>query len=291
MNSGSKTTPMPSKYLTVVGHPIAHSKSPDLHRAAYASLGLDFHYDRVDVEQGGLAEFIGGYRPGLSGLSVTMPLKREALAFAHEIDFLARGTDAVNTLVISRDPAGAIDQVSGYNTDVYGIVQSLRDADVGIVRRSAIIGAGATASSALAALAELGAEHVDVFARNVDKAQSLVSVSETFGTTMSIHPLDALAHVDAVDVAISTLPGTESLSLAPLQRAPGAVLLDVAYDPWPSARGVEWDVAGGSTVSGLRMLAHQAVHQVRLFVQGNAEAPLVNEEAMLRAMFEAVGLA
>lgn len=291
MNSGSKTIPMPSKFLTVVGHPIAHSKSPDLHHAAYASLGQDYQYDRVDVEEGGLAGFIESYRPGLSGLSVTMPLKREALAFSDEIDFLARGTDAVNTLVITRDGAGAIEYVSGYNTDVYGIVQSLRDGDVGHVHRAAIVGAGATASSALAALAELGAEHVDVFARNVDKAQSLVGVADVFGTTMRIHSLDALGQVEAVDVAISTLPGTESLSLAELDRVPSAVLLDVAYDPWPSSRAVEWNVAGGSTVSGLRMLAHQAVHQVRLFVQGNAEAPLENEDAMLAAMFEAVGLA
>lgn len=281
---------MPTKHLTVVGHPVGHSKSPALHRAAYQALGLDYSYDCVDVEQGGLVSFIESYRPGLSGLSVTMPLKREALAFADDIDWLARGTEAVNTLVISRDEAGAISHVNGFNTDVYGIAQSLRDADVAHVNHAAIVGAGATASSAVAALAELGVEHIDVFARNIDKAQSLNAVSEYFGTTIAIRSLTDFVQIDPVSVVISTLPGTESLSLAELPREPRAALLDVAYDPWPSARGVEWDVAGGISVSGLRMLGHQAVIQARLYTSGDAGLPLPNEDIIRRAMFEAVGL-
>lgn len=281
---------MPTKYLTVVGYPVGHSKSPALHRAAYQALGLDYSYDRVDVEQGGLVQFIEAYKPGLSGLSVTMPLKREALAFADDIDWLSRGTDAVNTLVITRDDRGSISHVDGFNTDVYGIAQSLRDAEVIHVPHAAIVGAGATASSAVAALAELGVEHVDVFARNVDKAQTLNSVAEFFGTTISIHSLTELADIDPVSVAISTLPGTEALSLASLPREARAALLDVAYDPWPSARGVEWEVAGGISVSGLRMLGHQAVIQARHFTAGDGELPLPDEENIRHAMFEAVGL-
>lgn len=282
---------MPSKYLSVVGHPISHSQSPALHRAAYAALGLDYHYDIVDVEQGGLESFIQRYQPGLSGLSVTMPLKREALAFAHDVDFLGKGTEAVNTLVISRDENGSISHVFGSNTDVYGIAQSLRDVNVGSVAHAAIVGAGATASSAVAALAELGAEHVSVFARNVDKAQSLNSVADVFGVSLSIHLLDSLDGVDEVDVAISTLPGTEALSLRGLPRRAQAALLDVAYDPWPSARGVEWEVDGGVSVSGLRMLGHQAVIQARLFTSGDAANPLPGEQSVREAMFSAVGLA
>lgn len=281
---------MHSKYLTVVGHPVGHSKSPLLHHTAYQAMGLDYSYDCVDVEQGGLVEFIQSYKPGLSGLSVTMPLKREALAFADEIDLLARGTDAVNTLVIDRDGDGEIIHVSGFNTDVFGIAESLRDAEVSHVARAAIVGAGATASSAIAALAELGAEHIDVFARNIDKAQSLNSVAEFFATTIAIHALTELGQVDPVSVAVSTLPGTETLSLAELKREPRAALLDVAYDPWPSARGVEWEVAGGISVSGLRMLGHQAVIQARHFTAGDGAQPLPNEDNVRRSMFEAVGL-
>ena len=281
---------MPTKYLTVVGHPVGHSKSPVLHRTAYQALGHDYSYDCVDVKQGGLVEFISSYTPGLSGLSVTMPLKREALAFADEIDLLARGTEAVNTLVISRDAGGEISHVGGFNTDVYGIAQSLRDAEVSQVTRAAIVGAGATASSAIAALAELGAEHIDVFARNIDKAQSLNAVADFFATTITIRSLAALAEIDAVSVAVSTLPGSEELSLADLAREQRAALLDVAYDPWPSSRGVEWEVAGGISVSGLRMLGHQAVMQVRHFTSGDGSLPLPHEADVRRAMFEAVGL-
>lgn len=281
---------MPTKYLSVVGFPVGHSKSPALHRAAYQALGLDYSYDCVDVEQGGLVQFIESYQPRLSGLSVTMPLKREALAFADDIDWLSRGTEAVNTLVISRDENGTIAHVEGFNTDVYGIAESLRDAEVSLVRHAAIVGAGATAASAVAALAELGAEHIDVFARNVDKAQILNPVAEYFGTNIAIHSLSNLAQIDPVSVAVSTLPGTESLSLAALPREARAALLDVAYDPWPSARGLEWEVSGGISVSGLRMLGHQAVIQARHFTSGDGALPLPNEEEVRRAMFEAVGL-
>ena len=281
---------MPTKHFTVVGHPVGHSKSPTLHRAAYQALGLDYSYDCVDIEQGGLVAFIESYRPGLSGLSVTKPLKREALAFADEIDWLSRGTEAVNTLVITRDDGGDITHIRGFNTDVYGITQSLRDAEVARVNNAAIVGAGATASSAVAALSELGVEHIDVFARNVDKAQSLNSVAEYFATTITIHALEDLSQIDPVSVAISTLPGTEPLSLHNLPREARAALLDVAYDPGPSARGLEWEVSGGISVSGLRMLGHQAVIQARHFTSGDGALPLPNEEEVRRAMFEAVGL-
>lgn len=281
---------MPSKHFTVVGHPVSHSKSPVLHQAAYRVLGLDFSYGCVDVEPGALAGFIESHRPVLNGLSVTMPLKREALAYAADCDWLARGTESVNTLVLIRDEHDVVTHVEGFNTDVYGIMHALRDADVSRAYHAAIVGAGATASSAIAALSELGVEHIDIFARNVDSAQRLQAVADYFATTIGIHPLTDMQRVDPVEVAICTVPGSVSLSLAGLPRENRAVLLDVAYNPSPSSRGAEWEVSGGISVSGLRMLAHQALIQVRLFVEGDGGKPLVREDEVRRAMFEAVGL-
>jgi shikimate dehydrogenase len=93
-----------------------------------------------------------------------------------------------------------------------------------------------------------------------------------------------------VDLAISALPGDADQSLQELHRTPHAVLLDVAYSPWPSRRGTQWASSGGEVVSGLRMLVHQAVMQVRIFVNGSPFEQLSNEESVTEAMFAAVSL-
>lgn len=281
---------MPSKRAGVVGHPVAHSKSPLLHRAAYQALSVDVEYSLNDVEPGGLSAFVSALDETWVGLSVTMPHKVDALALSTKVDLMARLSEAVNTLVFVRSPDGDISSIEGYNTDVEGIVRSLADIDAVTAHHGAVIGSGATASSAIVALAQLGVEHVSVLARNVDRAQLLQSVAHQVGMSFSAHSVEAMNEVDHVEVAVCALPGTVQLSLDSLPRTSGAALLDVAYDPWPSSRGLSWEERGGFAVSGLRMLAHQAVTQVRLFTSGDAELPLPDEDPIRRQMFEAVGL-
>ncbi|MEY4743952.1 MAG: hypothetical protein RIR34_1291, partial [Actinomycetota bacterium] len=100
--------------LSVLGSPIGHSKSPDIHSAAYRVLGLDWDYERNEVRKGGLVSFMEGLTPDWLGLSITMPLKEEAFRFATSVDRAANATKAVNTLV--RNETGW----AGYNTDVFG---------------------------------------------------------------------------------------------------------------------------------------------------------------------------
>ena len=138
--------------------------------------------------------------------------------------------------------------------------------------------------------AELGAEHVSVIARNSQKAFHLEQVGQRAGVNVSVTPLSQIEDVSPVDLAISTLPGDIEQSLHLLSRTPHAALLDVAYSPWPSRRGTEWASSGGEIISGLRMLAHQALIQVRIFVHGNPFEKLPNEESVKRAMFESVSL-
>ena len=274
----------------VIGHPVAHSKSPFIHRAAFEALGLPYTYDLFDIEPGGLESFIDGLSSEWGGFSVTMPHKLDALNRADDIDLVSRVTNAVNTLVLSHDSNGAVSKISGYNTDVYGIVASFADADAPRASHGAVIGSGATSASAIFALAAMGVEHISILARNIDKAQDLLSVASDVGVAFSAHSLDDMYQIDPVNVAVCALPGTVELSLGALPREAGAVMMDVAYEPWPSARGLEWEAAGGFAISGLRMLAHQAVIQDRLFINGDAAVPLANEEAVTRLMFESIGL-
>lgn len=275
--------------LAVVGHPIAHSLSPALHSAAYETLGLPWKYVGVDVQPGQLSEFINSTDNSLRGLSVTMPHKVSALELSDSIDLIAERTHSVNTLHFTHSVDGAR-TITGYNTDVAGIVNAFADSGVVSAKHVAVIGGGATASSAVVAAAELGAEHISVVVRTPEKAFYLEQVGQQVGVNVTVHPIDSMDTLSPVDVAISTLPGNVELSLSSLARTARATLLDVAYNPWPSTRGVEWSQAGGEVVSGLRMLTHQALIQVRIFLTGSPFEELVHESDVKAAMFGAVGL-
>ena len=272
----------------VLGHPIAHSLSPALHRAAYAYLGeANLEYDRRDTLPDDLPEIMRGVRnpagteeaPYIAGLSVTMPLKTAVIQYCDELSETARVTGAVNTVY----PRG--ERVLGDNTDVIGIVNALRHAGLEPAPERdepAVIGGGATAISALTALHALGYRRVSVYARSLHKLGDLQAVAERLGVQLSTV---ALAEFPAEQKArrhnpvISTLPARAADDWAPQLADPvgasdpaGAsetadrpVLLDVAYNPWPSVLASAWEANGGTVVSGLEMLLYQAVEQVLLF--------------------------
>lgn len=261
--------------LAVWGDPIEHSKSPDLHAAAYRELGLDWKYGRARVTAEGFRSALSDLDRTWRGLSLTMPLKEEAFRAVPTRDAHARLTGAVNTLLLGEN-------VTGYNTDVGGIIDALSEADVDRVTRVRILGAGATAASALVAAAELGAARVDVRARRPSRAAALVTLGERLGLTVDARPLDGAA--DAVDLTIATLPSGTALPLeiADSLAADGGVLFDAAYAPWPSALANAW--GDGHVVSGLGMLLHQAVRQIRVFRHGDPLVPLPDEAAVVAAM-------
>ena len=280
------------RHLGVVGHPIAHSLSPALHQAAYDILGLPWSYEAIDIEPGGLTGFVTARDSSWVGLSVTMPHKAEALEIADSVDPIGRSTASVNTLIFSWDDQGRR-LISGYNTDVMGIVLALGDAGVDRAREVAIIGGGATAASALVAASQLGADRVNILVRNLPHAANLVELGSALGLVVAIKDIADISTTPPVDLVISTLPGDVATSLQALPRVSRAALLDVAYSPWPSIRGTDWGAqtaSGGIVVSGLAMLAHQALIQVRLFTSGDAATPIPQEASVRQAMFAAVGL-
>lgn len=253
----------------VLGSPIAHSKSPALHRAAYRGLGLDrWSYDAIDVAEAGLAPFVAALGPEWAGLSLTMPLKQAVIPLLDWLDPPAMATSSVNTVVLPGAPTFD-GTVRGYNTDVAGIVAAVAPhLPGGFAPASvAILGAGATARSAAAAAVDLGAESVLVMARRTAAAQEVAEVAEALGSvaTRALGTSDAAAvraGVAGADVVISTLPASAAEFLSELRLAGGAgVLLDVVYAPWPTRLAGAWD---GPVVPGSEMLLLQAAEQVRL---------------------------
>lgn len=266
---------MTAHRLAVWGDPIAHSRSPQLHAAAYEILGLDWEYSRRQVSQGEFDAALAGLDDSWRGLSLTMPLKDRAWHAADSLDEHAELTGAVNTLLVGKT-------VRGFNTDVGGIVDALGDEGLTRVDGVRILGAGATAASALVAASEMGAARIDVRARRPERAAALVALGKRLDVEVSTAEFDAAAA--PVDLTIAALPGGASLDPDAVERmsAAGGTLFDVAYSPWPSTLASGW--LGGPAVSGLGMLLHQAVRQIRVFRDGDSSRRLPDEDAIVAAM-------
>ena len=298
----------------VLGHPVAHSLSPTLHRAAYSALGLaDWRYDAVDVTADQLAEYVTSLDETWTGLSLTMPLKQTVLPLLDHIEPLAAVVGAVNTVLI--DGAGARRTLVGANTDVYGIVSAVREGFSPSVnaegspkaavllgagattdavlaagartatvlaagaRTAAVLGAGATAASTLAALAQLGCPTPFVYVRSLGRIGPLMRAAHRMGVEPKFALLSAAAdELTGFDIVVSTLPAhaadpvAQALGAAAAASATSSaatparagVLLDVVYEPRPTALSVAWEQTGGVVVGGERMLLYQAIEQVRL---------------------------
>lgn len=267
----------------VLGHPIAHSLSPALHRAAYAALGLaEWRYDAVDVTEEQLRGFLADLDSTWAGLSLTMPLKQTVIPLLDHVEPLAEVVGAVNTVLLAG--VGSARVLTGANTDVHGLVAALGEGDVrGGLRSAAVIGAGATAASTLAALAQLGCTTPRVYVRSQARAGGLLRAAHRMGVEPRLCRLeDAPGEIGHVGAVVSTLPAHAADGLA--ASLPGdvtGVLLDVCYDPRPTALGAAWAARGGRVVGGERMLLHQAVEQVRLMT--GRTAPVETMAAALDA--------
>jgi shikimate dehydrogenase len=280
-----------SHRAAVLGHPISHSKSPALHLAAYGRLGLDIAYTAVDLTEQALPAFMEQVRQqdGWRGLSVTMPLKTGMVAEVDEVRGVARTLGVVNTVAFE-ESGGSVRRV-GYNTDVAGIVNAVRYAGALPSPSAVVLGGGGTAAAAVAALKDLGTGHAQVFVRDPSRATEALAAAAGVGVSIDVRPMtEAAAPTARADVVISTLPPRAAdnlaVSIAALGSGTPGVLLDVAYDPWPSRIAAVWQAGGGTVVPGLEMLLYQAVEQVRLFTGRGDDV----NAAVIDVMCDSVGL-
>ena len=259
----------------VLGSPISHSKSPQLHAAAYRYLGLEADYTRIELTEAEAACFLGE-AAGFTGFSVTMPLKAVMVDHMTAVSDRVATLGVLNTITVEDAEAGPA-ALFGENTDVCGITAALRGAGLGQADGSsfAVIGAGGTAAAALAAAADLGFSSVKVYARSPARGAAAVPLARRLGLEAEIRYMDQLPADIAgfgLGALVSTLPPKAADALAAelesVQWVPP--LLDVAYDPWPSALATRWEATGGPVASGLEMLLHQAVRQVELFTASTA---------------------
>ncbi|WP_295791581.1 shikimate dehydrogenase [uncultured Microbacterium sp.] len=264
--------------LAVWGDPIAHSRSPRLHAAAYGVLGLDWEYDRRRVDDTRFDVEIAELDATWRGLSLTMPLKHVAAARAATLDDDARLTGAVNTYLLTDGGP------HGFNTDVGGLVRALDDVGVHRPTRVRVLGAGATATSAVVSAVRAGASEVEVRARRPEAAAALAALGARLGVDVRVAAIDGPDPLD-VDATIAALPGGTDLgAVAGALASASGPLVDVVYGGWPTPLALAWERAGVAAYDGLRMLLHQALLQVRVFVGSDPTVPLDREVEVLAAM-------
>ncbi len=253
----------------MLGSPVGHSLSPTLHRAAYAELGLDWDYQPHEVTAAGLPSFLASLGDEWRGLSLTMPLKETVIGLCSTVSRQARLVAAVNTVLL--EPP---DRVEGLNTDIPGFVATWRSAGVRSVGRAVVVGAGATARSAVAALAELGTTHVTVLARSPARADGLTALSSTLGLGCEVRRLDEAASIGRVDLAVSTVPATGQTGDW-VENLVGrtAAVCDVVYSPRETPLLQAGRRAGLACSEGFDLLLHQAARQVELMT-GVPQAPV-----------------
>jgi shikimate dehydrogenase len=243
----------------VIGHPIAHSRSPLIHGTWLKSLGVDGSYTAIDVAPAGLDAFLGRLRDGeFAGGNVTIPHKEAVFARCDDIDHLARTIGAVNTLVADRDG------LHGFNTDYMGFLGNLDQKAPGWsagLDEAIVLGAGGASRAILVALRERGISRIHLLNRTLSKAEALADA-----ITGPIHPapLDAFARqAPAAGLVVNTtaagMHGNPPLDL-PLDLLPETALVtDIVYVPLETPLLATARGRGLRTVDGLGMLLHQAV--------------------------------
>ena len=250
----------------VLGSPIEHSLSPALHRAAYTQLGLNWTYDKLEIDQHRLAPFVAGLDESWRGLSLTMPLKVAVLELG-EVDQLAQLAGAGNTLILEADTRRV------YNTDVGGLAWAVRQVTTVPLPRVTILGTGATASAALIAAAQLGAQQVTVAARTPSRAEPLRALSRELGVELEIRPW--WARLPQTNLAVSTVVSGAADTIAPSVADSAPLIVDAIYDPWPTVLATTAQQAGCTVISGRDLLIGQALLQIELMTGRSVPAELL----------------
>jgi shikimate dehydrogenase len=256
----------------VLGSPIAHSLSPALHSAAYAHLDLDWTYDALEVDSDGLEEFIASLDATWRGLSLTMPLKRRVVPLVDSLDYWAQLSGVANTVVLTER------RRLGSNTDAPGAVAAVRERVQGPVRSAVVIGGGATATSVLLALVELGCTSAQMLVRDRGRAEETVAAAGTHprAPEISVSTIAGASAIEA-DIVVSTVPTAAQTPELLAACAAASAVFEVVYDPWPTPLARAALDSGRPLVSGLDLLAHQAVLQVELMTGQSVPVELLRQ--------------
>lgn len=265
-----------AKTVGLIGWPVEHSRSPAMHNAALAALGLDWRYILLPTPLDQLAEVVARIRSGeLHGANVTIPHKQAVMPYLDEIDPAAQAVGAVNTIVKQAD------RLIGFNTDTLGFKRSLIETGVDVTDQPcAILGAGGSARAVVYVLQELGA-HLTVYARDVEKAQAIQADSRPLGALKRIDPATKLI-VNTTPVGLSpNVDASPWPDEVPLPKQ--AFIFELLNNPARTKLMQQAERAGLRTINGWDMLVYQGA---AAFAKWTGVEPPV--DVMKRALAESM---
>ena len=240
----------------VLGSPISHSLSPLLHNTIYDSLGIDASYRAYEVASGELRNFLNDGGSSLNCLSLTMPLKEEALSIADSVSDISRQIQSGNTL----------HKVDGMwsltSTDVEGFTHALDFNERNAKGDVLVIGAGATARAVIAACDGIS-EKITVVNRSSDRE---IAIRESAPNS----EIDFISWSETIDfgnfnLVVNTTPGNTAAVFVDQVQSVTSTYFEVLYNPWPTQMLAQWRRAGGFGIDGLDLLIHQAISQASIF--------------------------
>ncbi len=256
-----------TKICMIIGDPVEHSLSPQMHNAGYEALQIDdqFVYLASRVNVNDIADFIKGIRAmHIRGISCTIPHKIAVIPYLDKIDAVAKKIGAVNTIVNDEG------KLIGYNTDWLGILVPLEKHITLQNKTVALIGAGGAARAAAFAVTKKGAK-LAIYNRTIKKAKELAK--EFNGEAYS---LDEIQNVKSADIIINTTSiGLKQKNKTPIPKkyiSNKQIIFDAVYDSEESRLIKEAKKQDAQTISGIEMLLHQGFAQFRLFT--GYEAPI-----------------
>lgn len=251
----------------VILHPAGHTRSPAMHNAAFAELGIDAAYLAFDVRPEQLSAAIAGARAlGVRQLAVSLPHKLAVMEHLDAVDEVARKIGAVNTVTRVGE------ELQGTNTDWTGAARALERETELAGKRAVVLGAGGAARAIVYGLVEGGAT-VTVLNRTVSKATQLASDLGAHGSG-ALSDLADLEHDVLVNASTAGLGGSES-PVAPAALRKGAVVMDAVYEPELTTLLRDAQQAGARTVGGKWMLVYQAAEQLAIWTKREAPAELM----------------
>ena len=252
--------------LGVIGDPIGHTSSPAMHNAALQALDLDYVYVPFHVLGDHLEGALAGMRClGIRGLNVTVPHKQAVIKHLNAVSAEANAIGAVNTIINEEG------ELKGHNTDVYGVMESLRS-DAGfdtLPPRVALLGAGGAARAILFGLLQRPeVERVDLLNRTVDRAERLASDLDESGSRVAVANLgDGKIEAELVinSTSVGMIPNPQQSPLDGSCFRSGMTLLDIVYNPLHTCLMQQAEEAGARAINGLGMLAYQGAGSFELW--------------------------
>lgn len=258
--------------LGVIGNPVEHSISPQLHNTMIEKLGIDYTYSAFRVREGEVGKALEGMRAlNIRGFNVTIPHKITAHDLCDEVDAFAKKMGACNTLVNTKGV------IKGYNTDGPGFIRALQYKGVEVKGKSvALLGAGGAAAGVAMALADSGAEKICIINRTRDKAQSLAKRINRYYPSCA----EAADKIENADILVNTTSVGMNSQECPVKSLEGlnenAVVCDIVYCPRETALLKMAAAAGYKTVGGIGMLINQAVIAFELFTNKEVDKETVD---------------